>query len=48
MSFTNNTFAYRSLEQALNTLTRGYAQFYCDQWGKLTFPFDTKHHKDII
>ena len=48
MSFANNEFAYRSLEQALKTLTRAYAQFYWNQWGKISFPSDTKYHKDVI
>ena len=48
MSFANNEFAYRSLAQALKTLTRAYAQFYWDQWGKISFPSDTKYHKDVI
>ena len=48
MSFTNNEFAYRSLEQALNTLTRAYAQFYWDQWNNISFPSDTKYLKDVI
>ena len=48
MSFTNNRFAYLSLEHALNTLTRAYAQFYWNQWQDISFPSDTKYHKDII
>lgn len=48
MSFTHNEFAYRALEQALNTLTRAYAQFYWDQWKEISYPSDTKYHKDII
>lgn len=48
MSFTHNEFAYKSLEQALTTLTRAYAQFYWNQWKAIPYPYDTKYHKDII
>lgn len=48
MSFTHNEFAYKALEQALNTLTRAYAQFYWNQWKEISYPSDTKYHKDII
>ena len=48
MSFSRNRFAYEALEQALDTLTRAYAQFYWNQWKEINFPADTKYHKDII
>ncbi len=48
MSFTHNEFAYKSLELALTTLTRAYAQFYWNQWKEMPYPYDTKYHKDII
>lgn len=48
MSFYDNEFAYNNLEQALQTLTRAYAQFYWDKWEKMSFPKDTKHHANII
>ncbi len=48
MSFSHNKFAYEALEQALDTLTRAYAQFYWNQWKDINFPADTRYHKDII
>jgi len=48
MSFSNNEFAYKSLERAFSTLTRAYAQFYWKQWKEISFPNDTKYHKNII
>ena len=38
MSFSRNRFAYEALEQALDTLTRAYAQFYWNQWKEINFP----------
>lgn len=48
MSYYDNEFAYNSLQQALQTLTRAYAQFYWDKWENISFPKDTKHHANII
>lgn len=48
VSYYDNEFAYNNLKQALQTLTRAYAQFYWDKWENISFPKDTKHHSNII
>lgn len=48
ISYYDNEFAYNNLRQALQTLTRAYAQFYWDKWENISFPTDTKHHANII
>lgn len=48
ISCCRNEFSYNMLKQALDTLTRAYAQFYWDKWEKTVFPTDTRYHSNII
>lgn len=48
MSLSGNEFSYKMLKQAMDTLTRAYAQFYWDKWENIVFPTDTKYHAKII
>lgn len=48
ISFCGNEFSYNMLKQALDTLTRAYAQFYWDKWNNIEIPTDTKYHVEIV
>lgn len=43
-----NRFLYNSLADALKYLSRAYAQFYWEQWHRITFISKEEHHKQIL
>jgi DNA-binding GntR family transcriptional regulator len=43
-----NKFLYDSLSDALKFLSRAYAQFYWEQWHRMTFISKEEHHKKIL
>lgn len=48
ISFAGNKYAYKQIENSMNTLKRAYAQFYWSKWNSVLPLLDIKYHVKII